>query len=172
MCDLPVFGTNYKGELCLRPAGVNDALVLRHNQVQPRRESWLGRQMCCERSCRGVHNIHSTICLASIDCICKLTFTAPRQRCCPCHFCLHVSTRILTCSAPPCSCCTSSDMQGVVYRHCPGLCEDQLYVYLQQFGRITDVYLPKNLYVTACLRALAMTCFCSRRQTAVPATWS
>ncbi len=30
-------------------------------------------------------------------------------------------------------------------RHCPGLCEDQLYMYLQQFGRVTDVYLPKGL---------------------------
>lgn len=33
----------------------------------------------------------------------------------------------------------------VLCRHCPGLSEDQLYVYLQQFGRVTDVYLPKNL---------------------------
>ena len=31
------------------------------------------------------------------------------------------------------------------YRHCPGLTEDQLYMYLQQFGRVTDVYLPKGL---------------------------
>ncbi|KAA6421924.1 MAG: RNA recognition motif-containing [Trebouxia sp. A1-2] len=32
-----------------------------------------------------------------------------------------------------------------LYLHCPGLCEDQLYMYLQQFGRVTDVYLPKGL---------------------------
>ncbi|DBA89087.1 TPA: hypothetical protein ACH3X1_016264 [Trebouxia sp. C0004] len=32
-----------------------------------------------------------------------------------------------------------------LYMHCPGLCEDQLYMYLQQFGRVTDVYLPKGL---------------------------
>lgn len=32
-----------------------------------------------------------------------------------------------------------------LYMHCPGLCEDQLYTHLQQFGRVTDVYLPKGL---------------------------
>ncbi|KAL3141690.1 hypothetical protein ABBQ32_004377 [Trebouxia sp. C0010 RCD-2024] len=32
-----------------------------------------------------------------------------------------------------------------LYMHCPGLTEDQLYMYLQQFGRVTDVYLPKGL---------------------------
>lgn len=32
-----------------------------------------------------------------------------------------------------------------LYMHCPGLSEDQLYMYFQQYGRVTDVYLPKAL---------------------------
>ena len=98
--------------------------------------------MCCERpyqrlvtSQRHDAGQAPAVHVSSSGLDCYIVFAHDPPACC-----LRITTPTLL-KQNQCRASLTSEIR----RHCPGLSEDQLYLYLQQFGRVTDVYLPKNL---------------------------